>query len=162
MILYYTIQIRKRSVELPGNDIFSSGELDLWPMTLTFQIDLDMIQVDLHIKFLVHTSNSSVVRLPNYRQTDTHTDRYNIVTRLIHLQGPPAKECVAFFIELYKYNVAVWGAGPDFLTCYCLNRTYWNIGRQKPQHILIILDRSSDIIVVIFLHLWKWKIWFPW
>ncbi len=40
-------------------------------MTLTIELDLDMVQVDLHVKILVHTSNGSVVRV----MTDGHTDR---------------------------------------------------------------------------------------
>ena len=39
-------------------------------MTLTFKLDLDMNQVDLHVKFLVYTSNGSAVRELNYRNTD--------------------------------------------------------------------------------------------
>ncbi len=80
MILYHAIQIRKGSGELPRNHIFSSGDLDLWPMTLAFKLDLDMNQVDLHVKFLVHTSNSSAVRVLNYRHTHRHTGRTDSIT----------------------------------------------------------------------------------
>ncbi len=43
-------------------------------MTLTIELDLDMIKVDLHVKFIVRTSNGSVVRVLNYRHTHTYTD----------------------------------------------------------------------------------------
>ncbi len=39
-------------------------------MTLTIELDLDIVQVDLHVKFLVRTSNCSVVRVLTDRQTD--------------------------------------------------------------------------------------------
>ncbi len=42
-------------------------------MTLTIELDLDMVQVDLHVKFLVRTSNGSVVRV--LTDGHTHTDR---------------------------------------------------------------------------------------
>ena len=44
-------------------------------MTLAIELDLDMVQVDLHVhvKFLVHTSNGSVVRVLTDGHTHTHT-----------------------------------------------------------------------------------------
>ena len=39
-------------------------------MILTYKLDLDINQVDLHVKFLVYTSNGSAVRELNYRHTD--------------------------------------------------------------------------------------------
>ncbi len=42
-VLYYVIQDRKGSVELPENHIFSPGDLDLWRMTLTIELDLDIV-----------------------------------------------------------------------------------------------------------------------
>ena len=51
-------------------------------MTLTFQLDLDMIQVDLHVRFLVRMSNGSSVRVLNYRHTlpHRHTDGTDSIT----------------------------------------------------------------------------------
>ena len=40
-------------------------------MTLTIELDLDTVQVDLHVKFLVRKSNGSVVRV----LADGHTHR---------------------------------------------------------------------------------------
>ena len=75
IVLYHAIQIRKEPVRLPKNQIFSSEDLDLWPMTLT-------IKLDLHVKFLGHTSNGSAVRVLNYRYTQiyTHTDGTDSIT----------------------------------------------------------------------------------
>ncbi len=39
-------------------------------MTLTIELDLDMVHVDLHVKLLVHTSNGSVGRVLTDGQTD--------------------------------------------------------------------------------------------
>ncbi len=41
-------------------------------MTLTIKLDLDKVQVDLHVKLLVCTSNGSVMKA----WTDTHTDAH--------------------------------------------------------------------------------------
>ncbi len=38
-------------------------------MTLTNKLDLDMVQVDLNVKFLVRKSNGSVVRVPTVGNT---------------------------------------------------------------------------------------------
>ncbi len=87
MILYNAIQIRKRSVELPGNHIFSSGDVDILPMTLTFELDLDMHQVDLHVKVLVHMSNGSAMKVLKYIQTHTHTDETDSITSTTDVGG---------------------------------------------------------------------------
>ena len=47
-------------------------------MTLTFKLGLDMNQVDLHVKFHVHTSNGSAMRVLHY--SHTHTDRTDSIT----------------------------------------------------------------------------------
>ncbi len=82
MVLYYAIQIRKSSGELPENNIFSPGDLDLWPMTLIIKLDLDMVQIDRHVKFCVHTSKGSAMRVLNHRHTTytTHTDGTDSIT----------------------------------------------------------------------------------
>ena len=50
---------------------------DLWPMTLTCQLDLDILPLDIHAKIQVCLSVCSAVRV---RQTDTHTMPKNITT----------------------------------------------------------------------------------
>ncbi len=45
-------------------------------MTLPIKLDLDMVQVDLHIKCFVRMSNSSAVRV----LTDRHTDGTDSIT----------------------------------------------------------------------------------
>ncbi len=44
-------------------------------MTLTIELDLDTVQVDLHVKFPLRTSNSSVVRV----LTERHTHRQTVI-----------------------------------------------------------------------------------
>ena len=41
------------------NHVFQHGGLDLWPMTLSFTNDLDMVHVHHHTKFGDHRSNGS-------------------------------------------------------------------------------------------------------
>ena len=38
-------------------------------MTLPIELDVDKVQVDLHVKVLVHTSNGSAVRAKTHTQT---------------------------------------------------------------------------------------------
>ncbi len=45
-------------------------------MTLTTELDLDMVQVDLYVKFLFHMSSS----LARSALTDAHTDRTDSIT----------------------------------------------------------------------------------
>ncbi len=68
----------KKSVELPGNNIFSPS--DLCPMTLNIELDLDMVQVDLHVKLPVCTSNGSVARVLTVGQTGTQTEGTDSIT----------------------------------------------------------------------------------
>ena len=42
-------------------------------MALIIELDLDMVQANLHVKFLVRMSNGSVVRVLTDRQTDRQT-----------------------------------------------------------------------------------------
>ncbi len=56
-----------------GNHVFQPGDLDLWPMTLTFELIWDIIKVNASTKFRVCTSNGSAVRALTDRQTHTHT-----------------------------------------------------------------------------------------
>ncbi len=44
-------------------------------MTLSIEFDLNMVLVDLHVKFLVYMSNSSVMRVVTERHMHTQTDR---------------------------------------------------------------------------------------
>ena len=49
-------------------------------MTLTIELDLDIVQVDLHVKFRVRTSNVSVVRVLTDRQKDRQKDGSDSMT----------------------------------------------------------------------------------
>ncbi len=57
---------------------FWSGDLDLWPMTLTSQLDLDILPLDLHAKIQVRMSVSSAVRAG---QTNSPT---RTMSKLLH------------------------------------------------------------------------------
>ncbi len=50
------------------------GDLDLWPMTLTFELIWDMVKVNVFLKSLVRMSDGSVVRELTDAQTDRQTD----------------------------------------------------------------------------------------
>ena len=64
------------------NHVFQRSNLDLWPMTLTFQLIRDMVKVNLSTKFWVRMSNGSAGRaLTNrhtHRRMDRQTDRREI------------------------------------------------------------------------------------
>ena len=49
-------------------------------MTLTIELDLDKVLVDLHVRFLVCTSNGSALRVLNYTYTDTQTPPFFITS----------------------------------------------------------------------------------
>ncbi len=55
--------------------VFQHGDLDLWPMTLTFELVQDIIEVHTSTKFWVRTSNRSAVRALTDGQTDGQTNR---------------------------------------------------------------------------------------
>ena len=56
-------------------NIFWPGDLDLWPMTLTYELDLDILPLDLHTKDQVWMFVRSTVRVFTDRQTDRQTHR---------------------------------------------------------------------------------------
>ncbi len=52
-------------------------DLDLWPMTLTYELDLDTLLLDLHAKIQVSMSvRSAGIARRTDGQTDTHTHRH--------------------------------------------------------------------------------------
>ncbi len=68
--------------EISQKNGFWPGDLDLWPMTLTFKLDLDILPLDLHTKIQGCTFVRSPLRA---RHTDTHTqtDR-ETMPKLLH------------------------------------------------------------------------------
>ena len=56
-------------------------------MTLTIDLDLDIVQVDLHVKFCVRTSNGSIVRVLTDRQTDRQKDGSDSMTSTADARG---------------------------------------------------------------------------
>ncbi len=66
------------SLHVPSHQkihVFQHGDLDLWPMTLTFELIRDIIMVHTSTKFWVCTSNSSPMRALTDTHTLTHTQR---------------------------------------------------------------------------------------
>ena len=69
---------------VPVHIVWPRG-LDLWPMTLTYQIDLDILPLDLHAKIQVCMFVRSAViarqtHTHTYRETDTHTHDVKTIT----------------------------------------------------------------------------------
>ncbi len=58
-----------RPIRKSENHFFQSGDLDLWPITLTFELLRDIIKVNLPTNFRVHRSKHSVMRALNNRHT---------------------------------------------------------------------------------------------
>ncbi len=66
------------SGQICPQSVFWPGDLDLWPMTLTFKLDLDILSLDLHTKIQVRMSVCSARRAI----THTHTRCQNYYTHL--------------------------------------------------------------------------------
>ncbi len=65
-------------------NIFWPRHLDLWPTTLTYERDLDILPLDLHAKIQVRMSVCSLRRATQtHRQTHTHTHTHTI-SKLLH------------------------------------------------------------------------------
>ncbi len=64
---------RRLHIEMPIRNIIWSGDPDLWPMTLTFNLDLDILPLDLHAKIPVCLSVHWSVRA---RHTDRRCQNY--------------------------------------------------------------------------------------
>ena len=66
---------------------FCSFDVDLDPMTLVYELDLDILKTYLHIKNELSTSRLSKVRaLQTDRQTDTRTDKTVKAIKTPHLR----------------------------------------------------------------------------
>ena len=57
-------------------NVFGPGDLDLWPMSLTFKLDLHILPLDLHAENQVRMSVYSAVRVVTYN-THTHTHTHS-------------------------------------------------------------------------------------
>ncbi len=62
--------------------IFWPNDLDLWPMTLTYELDLDILPLELHAKIQVCMSVRSA-RIVRRTDTHTHTDRQTMSKLLL-------------------------------------------------------------------------------
>ncbi len=89
-VLYHALQIRTKLSRVTLKSQFLIGWP--WPMTSTIKRDLDMVQVDIHVKFHVRTSNGSVLRVHIVTHTKTHayTDRTDFITSTA---DPGGKNC---------------------------------------------------------------------
>ena len=63
------------------NHNFENDDLDLWPMTLTFELIRDIVIFNQPTKFWVRTSNGSVGRVLTDKHTHTQTDRFYTLDR---------------------------------------------------------------------------------
>ncbi len=63
---------------------------------LTYDLDHN-VQVDLHVKFLVRTSNGSVVRVLTDGHTDRQTDWTDYITATADTGGNKATACADSF-----------------------------------------------------------------
>ena len=74
-------------------NVFWPRDLDLWPMTLTYKLDLDILPLDLHAEIQVRMSVRLVVRVVTHTQTDRHIHRQcqNYYTR--HVTDVGCKKC---------------------------------------------------------------------
>ncbi len=71
-------------VHMLGRDVLWYHDLDLWPMPLTFKLNLDILSLDMHAKVQVCMSGHSarIVRRTK-RHTNTPTDRHTM-SKLFH------------------------------------------------------------------------------
>ncbi len=70
-------------------------------MTLTFELDLDILPFDLHAEFQVRTSVRSDVRVVTDTHTDTHTDTQTM-SKLLH---PPLSLTRGVKIDFESFNL---------------------------------------------------------
>ncbi len=75
-------------------NVFRPSDLDLWPMTLTFKLDLDILPLDLHTEIQVCMSVRLAVRVVTHTQTHKRCQNYytrhvTYVTWGVKKQSPP-------------------------------------------------------------------------
>ena len=95
---------------MPQMEVSGLGDLDLWPMTLTLELDLDISSPDLHTKIQACMS----VRLARIvRRTDSHTHRQTM-PKLLHppltlgviIIPIPYRRCCCNMTNIY--NLGKW------------------------------------------------------
>ncbi len=77
--LLWQVQGSQKSMKRP-NERFWPNDLDLWPMTLTYKLDLDILPLDLHAEIQVRISVRSAVRVVTHTQTHTQTHDVKTIT----------------------------------------------------------------------------------
>ncbi len=66
-------------------NVFWPSDLDPWPMTLIFELDLDILPLDLHTEIQVCMSVRLAVRVVTHRQTHTQTHTHTqTMSKLLH------------------------------------------------------------------------------
>ncbi len=61
------------TIKMSENHFFQNGDLDLWPMTLTFELIQDIVKVNPSTKFWVRIFNGSAGRALTNEHTHTQT-----------------------------------------------------------------------------------------
>ncbi len=96
-----TLKSQTKSLEIT---FFGPSDLDLWPMTLPIELDLNMVQADLLVIFFVRTSNGSAVRVLTDRQTHGHTDGTNSITSSANAGG---NKTLVFYTGFMSYTAEI-------------------------------------------------------
>ncbi len=114
------------SVSLWSKNCFWPGDLDLWPVTLTFKLDLYILPLDLHAKIKVCMSVRSAVRARHtHRQND---DAKTITPSITSLQqkrvytslGSSCPQCVHQSWEEYQ-RIVLSGHYSEYFPCFVMD-----------------------------------------
>ena len=83
-------------------NVFWPNDLDLWPMTLTFELDQDILPLDLHTEIQVCMSFRLAVRVVTHRHTDRQTHRrcQNYYTQHVTDVGPNTSQTWGVIINI--------------------------------------------------------------
>ncbi len=107
---YRKTQVFNADLRTPWMIFFWLCDLDLWPMTLTFEHDLDIIRHDLHAKIqdCMYVCSARIVRQTDGR-TDSQTDRQT-QPKLLHppLTWGVIMRQLRWFIPEYEGKTVFW------------------------------------------------------
>ncbi len=121
-----------------GNHVFQPGDLDLWPMTLTFELIRDIIKVNASTKFRVCMSNGSAMRALTDRQTHTHTQTGPILyPRPLTREGINLNPRNVELVNLKDY----WGTG----LCYYWFFALWSSSKNVTIAWFVGLTSSNSV-----------------
>ena len=109
--MYIEVSSRK-----PGDHVFWPRDLDLWPMTFIFEVVLDMVQMDVLVKFLARMSNGSVVRERTHTHTQTGPILLPQLPQLVMMILSGCDICAKFLISGMRTDTKINDSHPAFLT----------------------------------------------